>query len=391
MIILLLGSLIAALLTTVLVLQIISLKRKPEDQTASLRPHLDFIEKSQERVERLMREESGQSRTEMGATLKQMTDSLDKKFTALRGELTQHLTTIRHTVDEKLQTTLEKRLGESFKQVSHRLEQVYKGLGEMQTLAAGVGDLKKVLTNVKVRGTWGEVQLGNLLEQLFSPDQYERNVATKKGSNNRVEFAINMPGRGDQKEERVWLPIDAKFPQEDYLRLLDATQQADAEAVEAAARQLEQAIKREAKSICEKYINPPQTTDFAILFLPTEGLYAEVLRRPGIVELLQREYRVNITGPTTLAAMLNSLQMGFRSLAIQRRSSEVWQVLAGIKLEFEKFGQVLTKVQKKLQEASHTIDNASTRTRVIERKLRKVEVLPEQEDALALTDWDEND
>jgi DNA recombination protein RmuC len=279
---------------------------------------------------------------------------------------------MRKTVDEKLQGTLERRLGESFKLVSERLEVVHQGLGEMQKLASGVGDLKKVLTNVKSRGTWGEMQLGNLLEQVLTSEQYACNVATRPGSNERVEFAIRLPGRGNASGAPVWLPIDAKFPKEDYERLVEAAEHADAAALELAATQLENRIKLEAKSIRDKYVEPPHTTDFAILYLPVEGLYAEVLRRPGLLDVLQRDFRITIAGPTVLTALLNSLQMGFRTLAIEKRSSEVWQVLAAIKTEFGKFGEVIGRVQKKLQEASNVIDSAATRTRAIERQLRAV-------------------
>jgi DNA recombination protein RmuC len=282
---------------------------------------------------------------------------------------------MRQTVDEKLQGTLEKRLGESFKLVSERLEQVYKGLGEMQTLAVGVGDLKRVLTNVKARGTWGEVQLEAMLEQILNPDQYDKNVATKDGSE-RVEFAIKLPGRGEDKEEIVWLPIDAKFPIEDYQRLQDAQEKGDGDLAEAAAKQLENRIKGCAGDICDKYLNPPKTTDFGILFLPTEGLFAEVIRRPGFPELLQREYKVVVAGPTTLWSILNSLQMGFRTLAIQQRSSEVWNLLAAVKTEFGKYGEVLAGVQKKLQEAANKVEDVGRRSRAIERKLRDVQELP---------------
>jgi DNA recombination protein RmuC len=328
------------------------------------------------------------SRTELTATLSKMAEQTDKKLDELKGAVEAKLTQIqtdnsakleemRKTVDEKLQGTLDKRLGESFKLVSDRLEQVHKGLGEMQTLAVGVGDLKKVLTNVKTRGTWGEVQLGNLLEQILTSGQYEKNVATKAGSADRVEFAIKLPGREDGKP--VWLPIDAKFPKEDYERLVEAAEQADVEAVEQAAKQLEIRIKAEAADIHKKYIDIPNTTDFGILFLPTEGLYAEVLRRIGLAESLQRDFRVVVVGPTTLAALLNSLQMGFRTLAIEKRSSEVWTVLGAVKTEFGKFGGVIEKVQKKLQEASNVIDDAVVRKKVVERKLRTVTELPATE------------
>jgi DNA recombination protein RmuC len=288
---------------------------------------------------------------------------------------------MRRTVDEKLHATLEQRLGESFKLVSDRLEQVHRGLGEMQTLAAGVGDLKKVLTNVKTRGTWGEVQLEALLEQLLTADQYAKNVATVPKSADRVEFAIRLPGRVEAggAATPVWLPIDAKFPREDYERLIDAQERADPAAVEDASRALEARIRAEARAIAEKYVSPPHTTDFALLYLPTEGLYAEVLRRPGLSDLLQRDYRVTIAGPTTLTALLNSLQMGFRTLAIERRSSEVWQVLGAVKTEFGKFGDVLAKTKAQLETVTRSIEAAETRTRVMNRKLRDVEALPGEE------------
>jgi DNA recombination protein RmuC len=279
---------------------------------------------------------------------------------------------MRETVEEKLQGTLEKRLGESFKQVSEQLEEVYKGLGEMHVLANGVGDLKKVLTNVKTRGTWGEIQLGNILEQILTPNQYSKNVATKYESNERVEFAIKLPGTG-VKDNTIWLPIDAKFPTEDYQRLIDS--QSKEESKEA-SKKLENRIKSCAKDIMEKYIGPPTTTDFGIMYLPTEGLYAEVAKVHGLIELLQQKYRVIICGPTTLSALVNALQVGFKTLAIQKRSSEVWEVLGAVKSEFGKFIGVLDKVHKKLSEASSTIDDAATRTRAIERKLKNVEELP---------------
>ena len=283
---------------------------------------------------------------------------------------------MRATVDEKLQTTLHARLGESFKQVAERLEQVHKGLGEMQTLAAGVGDLKHLLTNVKTRGMFGEAQLAGLLEQVFVPDQYAAQVATRPGSKNVVDFAIKLPGKSDDGSP-LWLPIDAKFPNEDYERLLDAQQRADVLAAEAAAKALEARIRLEAKSIAEKYIEPPYTTDFAILFLPTEGLYAEVLRRPGLMEALQREHRITLAGPTTLLAMLSSLQMGFRTLALEKRSSEVWQVLGAVKTEFGKFGDVLAKVKSQTETVLNTLNSAETRSRAMGRALRQVEALPE--------------
>ena len=339
---------------------------------------------------RLGREEAAASLQRFGAGLNEQLQSLTKqnserleqlrttvegKLKDLQSDNSQKLEQMRATVDEKLHATLEKRLGESFAQVSERLEQVHKGLGEMQNLAAGVGDLKKVLTNVKTRGTWGEMQLGNLLEQVLTPEQFEFNVATRPGSADRVEFAIRLPGKGEA-DKPVWLPIDAKFPVEDYQRLQDAQERAEPAAIEDAARQIEIRIKAEAKTIRDKYVEPPHTTDFAILYLPTEGLFAEVLRRPGLSETLQRDYRVTIAGPTTLTAMLNSLQMGFRTLAIEKRSSEVWRVLGEVKTEFGKFGDVLEKTQQKLEQASKSIEQAGVRTRAIERKLRGVEAMP---------------
>ena len=329
--------------------------------------------------------------------LKALMDSNERRLTEMRGTLEAQiqqlqasnatkLDEMRATVDEKLQSTLESRLGESFKQVAERLEQVHKGLGEMQTLAQGVGDLKHLLTNVKTRGMFGEAQLAALLEQVFSPDQYASQVATRPGSRNMVDFAIRLPGRGEDGAP-CWLPIDAKFPNEDYERLLDAQQRADAEGAEAAGRALEQRIRLEAKSMAEKYLEPPHTTDFAILFLPTEGLYAEVLRRPGLMEALQREHRVTLTGPTTLMAMLNALQMGFRTLALEKRSSEVWQVLGAVKTEFGKFGDVLAKVKNQTQTVLNTLDAAEVRSRAMGRALKTVEALP-QERAQALLPLD---
>lgn len=288
---------------------------------------------------------------------------------------------MRATVDEKLQATLQARLGESFKQVADRLEQVHKGLGEMQTLAQGVGDLKHLLTNVKTRGIFGEAQLASLLEQVFVPDQYAMQVATRPGSKNVVDFAIKLPGKSDNGEP-LWLPIDAKFPNEDYERLLDAQQRADAVAADAAGKALEVRIRLEAKSMAEKYVEPPYTTDFAILFLPTEGLYAEVLRRPGLMEALQREHRITLAGPTTLLAMLSSLQMGFRTLALEKRSSEVWQVLGAVKTEFGKFGDVLAKVKSQTETVLNTLSSAETRSRAMGRALRNVEALPETQSQL---------
>jgi DNA recombination protein RmuC len=302
--------------------------------------------------------------------------TLEAQLAQLQQTNAAKLDEMRATVDEKLQTTLHARLGESFKQVAERLEQVHKGLGEMQTLAAGVGDLKHLLSNVKTRGMFGEAQLAALLEQVFVPDQYATQVATRPGSKNVVDFAIKLPGRSDNGEP-LWLPIDAKFPNEDYERLLDAQQRADAAGAEAAAKALEARIRLEARSIAEKYVEPPYTTDFAILFLPTEGLYAEVLRRPGLMEALQREQRVTLAGPTTLLAMLSSLQMGFRTLALEKRSSEVWQVLGAVKTEFDKFGGVLAKVKSQTETVLNTLSSAEVRSRAMNRVLRQVEALPE--------------
>ena len=308
--------------------------------------------------------------------------TLEARLQSLQQGNEAKLEQMRATVEEKLQSTLEARLGESFKLVSERLEQVHRGLGEMQALATGVGDLKRVLTNVKTRGTFGEVQLAALLEQVLTPEQYATNIATRPGSNDRVEFAIRLPGREDGTP--VWLPIDAKFPSEDYERLLAANDAVDAAAIEAAGRALEARIRTEAKTLREKYVEPPHTTDFGILFLPTEGLFAEVLRRPGLTEALNRDLRVVIAGPTTLFAMLNSLQMGFRTLALEKRSAEVWQVLGAVKTEFGKFGDVLATLKKQLATASDTIDKAETRTRQMGRALKTVESLPAEQAAQLL-------
>ncbi|MGI1660073.1 MAG: DNA recombination protein RmuC [Desulfitobacterium sp.] len=320
--------------------------------------------------------------------LELMRKTLEDRLLLIQQDNAQKLELMRVTVDEKLTSTLEQRLGESFKMVSDRLEQVHKGLGEMQTLASGVGDLKKVLTNVKTRGTWGEVQLGTLLEQILTADQYSTNVVTKAGSKDRVEFAINIPAK-DGEGRLIYLPIDAKFPIEDYDRLIDAQEQCDLSRIAEAEKALEYRIKTEAKSIHEKYIDPPNTTDFGILFLPIEGLYAEVLRRPGLCEMLQRDYKVVIAGPTTLAALLNSLQMGFRTLAIEKRSSEVWNLLSAVKTEFGKFTEILEKTQKKLQEASNTIETATRKSRSIGRKLKDVQSLPVEESAALLAAGEE--
>lgn len=301
---------------------------------------------------------------------------VDARLKQIQEDNSRQLDRMRETVDEKLQSTLEKRLGESFKQVSERLEQVHQGLGDMRNLAAGVGDLKKVLTNVKSRGTWGEVQLGALLEEILSPEQYAKNVKINEHSNDFVEFAIKLPGQGDADADPLWIPVDAKFPVEDYSRLLEAQDRADSTAADDAVRQLESSIKKAAKDIFQKYIVPPKTTDFGIMFLPSEGLYAEVIRRTALVQLLQREYHIVVTGPTTFAAILNSLQMGFRSLAIQQRSSEVWKVLGEVKTEFGKFGDLLDAVHKKLVNATDSMDDVRKRSRAIQRKLRNVQELP---------------
>lgn len=301
-------------------------------------------------------------------------ETVETRLTELQKDNNQKLEKMRETVDEKLQSTLEKRLAQSFQSVSERLEQVHKGLGEMQHLAIGVGDLKKVLSNVKTRGTWGEVQLGNLLEQILTKEQYQANVATKKDSKDIVEYAIKLPGK-DKHLDHIWLPIDAKFPIEDYQRLLEAEDANDKLAIEAANKAIEKRLKDEGKKIQTKYIDPPSTTDFAILFIPIEGLYAQVLKLPGLVDFIQREYRVMITGPTTITAILNSLQMGFRTLAIEKQSSEIWQTLSEVKTEFGRFGEILERTQKKLQEASNQIDAGATRARAIERKLKNVDTL----------------
>jgi DNA recombination protein RmuC len=333
-----------------------------------------------------MREETGASFKNLGdsvlstltgisqmqnAELTEMRNTVDTRLLHIQVDNEKKLEQMRQTVDEKLQGTLESRLGESFKQVSERLEQVYTGLGEMKTLATGVGDLKRVLTNVKVRGTWGEVQLGAIIEEILAPDQFRKNVATAR-PDERVEYAVKLPGR-DTHGEPVWLPLDARFPFEDYQRLMYASERGDGEAVDRASRQLEAALRLSAKDLSEKYLAPPRTTDFGILFLPSEGLYAEAMRYPGLADSIQREHRVVLAGPSTLAALLSALQMGFRTLAIERRSSEVWETLGSVKIEFGKYAGVLAKVKKKLGEAQNTIDNAETHTRAIQRRLRDVE------------------
>ncbi|MEI7899077.1 MAG: DNA recombination protein RmuC [bacterium] len=414
------------LLVIAVALLCVLLRRVSRGNDAMLASRLDAFEKAQERTEHTVRDEVALNRGELGKAAREQRQELteafktfgdsvvqrmrdvanlqkaqletmsgaiaklqesnekkleavritvEEKLQSLQNDNAKQLEQMRQTVDEKLQGTLEKRLGESFKQVSDRLEQVHKGLGEMQTLATGVGDLKKVLTNVKTRGTWGEVQLGALLEQVLNPDQFAINVATKEGGE-RVEFAVRLPGPSADKEAPVWLPIDAKFPVEDYQRLLEAQERGDVEGVEAAGKQLENRVKACAYDICDKYVNPPKTTDFAILFLPIEGLFAEVIRRTGLAETIQRERRVVIAGPTTLWSILSSLQMGFRTLAIQKRSSEVWNLLAAVKTEWTKYGEVLDAVQKKLTQASDTLEKANVRSRAIGRKLKDVQELP---------------
>lgn len=309
--------------------------------------------------------------------LGEVRSTLEMRLQALQQGNETRLEQMRATVEEKLQTTLEGKLGESFRLVSERLEQVHRGLGEMQVLAAGVGDLKRVLGNVKSRGVFGEVQLATLLDQVLLPDQYATNIATRPGSSERVDFAIRLPGRGG--DEPVWLPIDAKFPTEDYERLLAAQERADAAATEEAARALEARVRAEARTLREKYVEPPHTTDFAVLFVPSEGLFAEVLRRPGLAEALNRERRVLVAGPTTLYAMLNTLQMGFRTLAIEQRSAEVWQVLGAVKTEFGRFGEWLSRIREQVGTVSRTLEQADTRTRQMQRKLRDVEELPAEQ------------
>jgi len=310
------------------------------------------------------------------AALDRIRTTLDTRVSELQAGNEKRLEEMRRTVDEKLESTLEKRLGESFKLVSDRLEKVHQGLGEMQSLAAGVGDLKRVLTNVKARGTWAEVQLGALLEQILTPDQFARNVQTRASSRDVVEYAVNLPGRPGEDGTPVWLPIDSKFPQEDYLRLQEAADRGDGEAVAKSTAALVRAVRKAAKDIHDKYLEPPATTDFAIMYMATEGLYAEVLRQPGLMEDLQQTCRVVVAGPTTISAILSSLRMGFQTLAIEKRASEVWKVLAAVKTEFGKFGKVLDKMKKQLGSVSRTLEETETRTRVMERRLRSVEQLP---------------
>jgi DNA recombination protein RmuC len=371
------GGLLAAI--------VIWLGRRREDGNATLLSKIELLERAQERGERMLREEmtrgreenanaAKSQREELTASLETVRGIVDLRLQELQKDNAQQIERMRATVDEKLEGTLEKRLGESFKLVSERLEKVHQGLGAMQQLASDVGGLQRVLTNVKTRGGWGEVQLGTLLEQLLTPEQFDRNVQTRDESGERVDYAIKLPGEGNGAA--VWLPIDAKFPMEDYQRLIAAQESGDSILTEGAMKDLETQLRKSAKDICAKYINPPKTTDFALMFLPTEGLYAEAIRRVGLVEHLQRDCRVVFAGPTTLAALLNSLQMGFRTLAIQKRSSEVWNLLAGVKTEFAKFGDSLSKVKDKLDQAASDMDKVAVRSRAITKKLRDVEELP---------------
>ncbi|MEY2556488.1 MAG: recombination protein RmuC [Verrucomicrobiota bacterium] len=364
---------------------VFALVRRGAKDSSELVKRFELLERAQERGERLIREEMARSRDEnanaaktqrgeLTASLESVRGIVDLRLKQLQEDNTGQLERMRATVDEKLQGTLEKRLGESFKLVSERLEQVHQGLGAMRQLASDVGGLQKVLANVKTRGGWGEVQLGNLLEQLLTADQFSRNVQTRDETTERVDFAIKLPG--DENGAPVWLPIDSKFPTEDYQRLLAAQDKGDADLIEGAMKGLETQLRKNAKDICAKYINPPRTTDFALMFLPTEGLYAEAIRRIGLIEQVQRDCRVIFAGPTTLAALLNSLQMGFRTLAIQKRSSEVWNLLAAVKTEFGKFGEALSAVKDKLDQAARHVDNVSVRSRAITKKLRDVEELP---------------
>ncbi len=340
----------------------------------------NLIKTDEEKIERLITKQA-ELTTSIEIRFEKIRETLEGKLSSLQEENAKKLEEMRVVVDEKLQSTVEKRFNESFKLISERLEQVHKGLGEMQNLASGVGDLKKVLTNVKTRGTLGEIQLGNILEQILSPEQYENNAVVKNGSQERVEYAIKLPAKNND-DSFVLLPIDSKFPVEDYQRLMDATDGiANLSPIEIdnISKQFENAVKKNAKDIKEKYINPPVTTDFAIMFVPTEGLYAEILRRTGLFELLQRDYKITVVGPSNLVAFLSSLQMGFRTLAIEKRSSEVWEILGAVKTEFGNFGMVLDKTKKKLQEAANVIDKAGVRSRAIERKLKTVQQLPQNE------------
>ena len=380
------GYLIIGLISGGLIVALLSLfMRRKRDASEALLAKIELLERAQERGERMLHEEMTRNREENANAAKsqreELTNSLenvrgivDLRLQELQKDNAQQIERMRATVDEKLHGTLEKRLGESFKLVSERLEQVHQGLGAMRQLATDVGGLQRVLTNVKTRGGWSEWQLGALLAEMLTPDQFAKNMKTRDETDERVEFAIKLPG--DENGAPVWLPVDAKFPMEHYERLAIAQERGDAEAVETAAKTLETQLKKSAKDICDKYINPPKTTDFALLFLPSEGLYAEAIRRVGLVQNVQRDYRITFVGPTTLAALLNSLQMGFRTLAIQKRSSEVWNLLASVKTEFGKFGESLTAVKDKLDQAARKMDDVDVRSRAITRKLRDVEELP---------------
>ena len=353
----------------------ISLLEHLRDQTKQTESGLQKVVEGEDKLKDRISKELKELRAENEHRISKMREGVSQSIQELQQGNEKKLEQMRKVVEEKLETTLQKRLGESFSLVSERLEAVHKGLGEMSLLASGVGDLKKVLTNVKTRGTWGEVQLGAILEQLLTADQYQANVCPVPQSVAQVEYAIKLPGR-DKDPDSIWLPIDSKFPLEDYQRVVDFSERGTVDEVQAAQLALRRAVQNEAKKIREKYISPPHTTNFAIMFFPTEGLYAEVLRSPGLADELQRKHRVVVAGPTTLSAILNSLRMGFQTLAIEKRSSEVWQVLAGVKAEFGKFGEVLTRLGKNLQSAQNTIESAGVRTRAMEKKLRSVEELP---------------
>jgi DNA recombination protein RmuC len=390
------------LIVILLVLFFVHTKNKvtiPDD------PKISLMIKDLERLETVLKDEMSRNRQEtssgqkdirteisqnLTSNLATLTQSVEQRLSSLQQDNSKKLDLMRETVDEKLHATLEKRFGESFKLVSDRLDQVHKGLGEMQSIAVGVGDLKKVLSNIKTRGSWGEAQLGNLIEEIMTTEQYGVQVKTKKNSADMVDYAIKLPGSGEK--DHIWLPIDAKFPIEDYQRLIEAEDAGDLAAIELNRKQLETRIKDEAKKIHTKYIDTPYTTDFGILFVPIESLYGEVLRIPGLFEFIRREYKVIITGPTTIQAILNSLNMGFRTLAIQKRSSEVWDILNGVKTEFGKFGDILEKTHKKLQEAGNTIESAMVRSRAIEKKLGKAgdapAVLGEEVDVVGVVEME---
>lgn len=421
---------LTVLIAVAVVILFVLLTRSSNTNTKLLQfeTQLSSFERNQERIEKTLKEEIAQNREEFTNSSKQlreeivnsmtkianlqrdqldvfskrldtltqtneqkmdkMRETVEERLRLIQEDSSKKLEQMRETVDEKLHVTLEKRLGESFKFVSDRLEKVHQGLGEMQSLASSVGDLKKVLSNVKAKGIFGEIQLGALLEDFLTSEQYVRNVATKKGSNERVEYAIKLPGYDDTGNP-VWLPIDAKYPEEDYRRLIEAYEDGNHQLIEEAEKELGKEIKNRAKEIKEKYIDPPNTTDFGIMFLPIESLYAEVVRRPGLGEVLRREYNVVVAGPSNLAAILNSLRVGFRTLAISKRSSEVWALLGAVKTEFGKFGDILEKTQKKLQEASNVIEDAAKKSRTIERKLKDVQELPSQEAVELIGDIEE--